>query len=331
MAKGPFMRILIISAILAALPPVSPVWAADCGKLQILDIIHLTPAYGGLEERLPLTINGVQKSFIFDTGGFFTQVASSVAQDMKLPVRQGRIQMIDVTGRISRDEASIHELVIGHMRGTDVDIPVSPSPLPADGIFALDFLHTSDVDMDFASDTLRLFSQDHCDGQVVYWTSPASVAIVPVNMQGYHMVVPVMLDGHEERALIDTGATGSTMLIDEAHRVFDLTMGSDDTPEKGHLNGDDTLKTYSHEFKALAFGDVSVTNPRLTLIPNAVGRNMDKAQLVGDRTKTEKDLLNTQDMIIGMDVLRKLHIYIALAEHKMYISQASPPAPAGTQ
>ena len=318
------MRIITTAVLLAALLP-GTAFAADCGKLQILDIIHLTPAYGGLEERLPITINGVQKSFIFDTGGFFTQVASPVAQDMKLPVRQGRIQMMDITGKISRDEASIHELMIGHMRGTDVAIPVSPSSLPADGIFSLDFLHTSDVDLDFAGDTLRLFSQDHCAGQVVYWTSPASVAIIPVTMQGYHMVVPVMLDGHEEKALIDTGATGSTMMINEAHRVFDLTMGSADTPEKGKLNGDDTLKTYSHDFKTLAFGDVTVNNPKLTLIPNAFGRNMDKTQLVGDRTKSDKDLLNVQDMIIGMDVLRKLHIYMALGERKMYVSQASPP------
>jgi hypothetical protein len=71
---------------------------------------------------------------------------------------------------------------------------------------------------------------------------------------------------------------------------------------------------------------VTVNNPELTLIPNAVGRNMDKAQLVGDRTKSEKDLLNIQEMIIGMDVLRKLHMYAALSEQKMYVSQAAPAA-----
>ena len=87
------MRIITTAVLLAALLP-GAAFAADCGKLQILDIIHLTPAYGGLEERLPITINGVQKSFIFDTGGFFTQVASPVAQEMKLPVRQGRTQRL---------------------------------------------------------------------------------------------------------------------------------------------------------------------------------------------------------------------------------------------
>jgi hypothetical protein len=75
-------------------------------------------------------------------------------------------------------------------------------------------------------------------------------------------------------------------------------------------------------------GDVTVINPKLALIPNAFGRNMDRAQLVGDRTKSEKDLLNIQEMIIGMDVLRQMHIYLALGEHKMYVTSAAPAAPA---
>ena len=112
-------------------------------------------------------------------------------------------------------------------------------------------------------------------------------------------------------------------------------MGASDTPEAGYLNGDTSLKTYKHLFKTLAFGGVTVDNPELDLIPNAMGRDADRAQLVGDRTKTEKDLLDVPDVTIGMDVLRKLHIYMALKEEKLYITEASaaalpaPVSPAG--
>jgi hypothetical protein len=167
------MRIVTTAALLAALLPVNA-YAADCGKLQLLDLIHLEPAYGGAQERMPVTINGVQKKFLFDTGGYMTQVARPLADEMKLPVRQGRIEMLSVSGQISRDQVSLKELIVGHMRGTNVDLPVSPNDLPLDGIAALDVFRTSDIDLDFAGDTLRLFSQDHCPGQVVYWTSPAN-------------------------------------------------------------------------------------------------------------------------------------------------------------
>lgn len=315
------MRRLFLFAGLAALLP-NAAFAADC-KLQMLDIVRLEPAYGGAQERIPVTINGVQKTFLFDTGGYLTQVARQMADELKLPVRQGRIEMMSVTGQISRDQASLKEFIVGHMRGVNMDLPVSPNDLGLDGIAAVDVFRTSDIDLDFGSDTLRLFSQDHCPGQVVYWTSPANAGIVPLVMRGDHAVVTVKLDGQDEHALIDTGAPRSTLTIDEAVRAFHLTMGSDGTPEKGSLNGDESLKTYSHEFKTLSFGDVAVSSPALTLIPNAFGRNMDKAQLVGDRTKSEKDLLDVQEMIIGMDILRKMHVYISLSEQKMYVTQVS--------
>ena len=237
--------------------------------------------------------------------------------------------MFDVAGNISRDEASVKVFQVGHMRGTDLRFPISPIPLPIDGFLALDHLTSLDVDVDFGTDTLNLFTQDHCAGAIQYWPGPPA-SVMPITMDGFHMIVPVMLDGHLERAVIDTGAGTTSIQADEEERVFGLTMGDADTPEKGVLNGDASLKTYAHKFKTLSFGDVTVTNPLVRIIPNAVGRHADKAQLAGDRAKSEKDLIRKQDMLIGMDVLRKLHLYIAFGERKMYVSPATIPTAATT-
>jgi tetratricopeptide (TPR) repeat protein len=70
-------------------------------------------------------------------------------------------------------------------------------------------------------------------------------------------------------------------------------------------------------------------NPRLAILPTAVCRNITPTQLVGDRTKTERDRVNAPELIIGMDVLRRLRIYFAFQEKKMYISPSSAP-PVGT-
>jgi predicted aspartyl protease len=170
---------------------------------------------------------------------------------------------------------------------------------------------------------MNMFSTDHCDGQVVYWKAPI-VGVVPIAWQeGYHMTVPLTMDGHQWRALIDTGATGTVLYSNDAKLFYNLTLGDADTPENGHLNGDQALTTYGHVFKSLSFGNVVVNNPHVTIAPNATGRNLSKEQLVGDRTKSEKDLIAQPDMIIGMNVLRKLHIYFAMKEDKLYISDAS--------
>ncbi len=45
-----------------------------------------------------------------------------------------------------------------------------------------------DVDFDFAVGKFNLFSKDHCDGQVVYWTrSPVAVVPFSQNMWKLHL------------------------------------------------------------------------------------------------------------------------------------------------
>jgi hypothetical protein len=295
-----------------------------CSTLQIFDTVQMFRGPGE-QEFIPITVNGAKENYIFDTGGYYTQVGRPVAEDLKLPIRRGSGQLYDATGHVSQDYVQVHEFMIGHMRGTDNYFPISPVP-DVDGLVALDHLASLDVDVDFGTNKLNLFSPDHCPGGVLYWTAPA-VAVVPITMYGFHIIVPVTLDGQVEQALIDTGAPHSTLAIDEARRLFDLTIGATNAPENGNLNGDVMLRTYSHTFKNLSIGDIAVINPKLTLIPNAAGRNADTAQYVGDRTKSDRTQIKIEDMIIGMDVLSKLHVYIAFKEKKMYVSVASVPPP----
>jgi hypothetical protein len=313
------MRITTTAALLATLLPTA-VQAADC-KLWVADSIQMLH-FSNDQRYIPVTINTTQENFLFDTGSYLTQISRSVAETLKLQVRPSIYHVIDAAGRISRDEATIHDFTLGHRHGADIVLPISTFD-DFDGILALDQLVKLDTDVDFGTDKLNFFWPDHCPGQVVYWTSPLSVAIIPMIMEGTHMTVTVNLDGHEEKAIIDSGAEYTTLSMDEEKRVFGLTLGGSDTPEAGNLNGDTSLKTYRHLFTNLNFGDVAVSKPEVAIIPNAMGRNADTAQYVGDRTKSDKTEFKIPDMIIGMDILRKLHLYIAFGEKKLYISQVS--------
>jgi hypothetical protein len=63
---------------------------------------------------------------------------------------------------------------------------------------------------------------------------------------------------------------------------------------------------YRYAFKTLSFGGVSVSNPDLVLVPRDEGR------IGGPPT-----------IILGMGILRQLHMYIAYAERKLYVTSAS--------
>jgi len=314
------LRVIMAIAALTALLP-SNVYASDtCGPLKPLNQVQMTR--NGFADLVPVTINGVPKNFLFDTGGYYTQVSLPVADELRLPIQQGKIQMSDATGRVSREQASIREFVVGNMRSTDLDFPISPISLPIDGIFALDHWTAFDLDVDFGTDMLNIFSQDHCPGGGQYWTAPA-MAVIPITMEGFHIYVPVTLDGHELRAAIDTGENLMALTTDDAKQLFSLDLGSEETPEVSGLNGDASLKVYTHIFNSLALGDIAVNNPKIAIVPNVVSNNADFSPLVGNPAKTEREPLDKPDLIIGMDVLRKLHIYFAFGENKMYVSMAS--------
>jgi predicted aspartyl protease len=323
------MRMMSVAALAAlAVLHAGTALAADC-QLHLFDAAQMKRLPDG-RDTIPVMVNGNHENFLFDTGGSRTQISRPLAEQLKLNIRQGNGQLFDMSGNVSRDIVTAKDLVIAHMRGADQDLPVSTFKTP-DGIVGLDRFTNLDLDMDFGNDQVKFFSPDHCDGQVVYWTDPNSVGIIPMDrVSGFHIRLTVTLDGHEESAILDTGASYSTLGMTEAKRVFDITPGDAQTPEHGTLNGDATLKVYTHRFTNLSFGDLTVKNPLIVIIPEVVGRNGDHDQLVGDRTKSEKDRLEKQDMIIGMDVLRKLHVYVAFKEHRIYVSPASAPPVAAT-
>jgi aspartyl protease len=273
---------------------------------------------------IPVQINGKELSFLFDTGGTTTMIGKDDALSLKLPIFQGSFEIYDLLGNISRDQASVAQFGLGRLKGKDKTFPVSPFGI---SIFSLNFMLPYDIDVDFGNDKLNFFSQDHCAGRVQYWTAPA-VAVLPLSVRDGHMTVPVTLDGHEFIAIIDTGATHSTLRMDIAQRSYDLKMGTEDTPEAGVLNGDKDLKTYMHIFKSLTFGDISVGNAHVTIIPDVMKRNGDTAQQVGNRARLVKDEIVGPPILIGMNVLRQLHVYMAFGERKLYISPASPAQPA---
>jgi hypothetical protein len=71
-------------------------------------------------------------------------------------------------------------------------------------------------------------------------------------------------------------------------------------------------------------------------VPDLVGtKDSDNGQQTGSRARRVDDDVDRPDMLIGMNVLNKLHLYIAFDERKLYVSEASTPpkpdeAPAAT-
>jgi hypothetical protein len=209
-----------------------------------------------------------------------------------------------------------------------------------------------DVEMDFSEQRLTYFSQDHCPGHIVHWPSDA-VTQVPISVTarardyppplakaaildfpseyvdramasrppilGTDIRTKVMLDGRLFTANIDTGLDISMINSQAAQDYFGVPL--DERPPEAPKSRQDqplqanaatesvtvTARRGQHRFRTLTFGGVTVINPLFVLKPSAVHR-------VGSA--------DSPDITVGMNVLRRLHLYFAFGERMLYVSAA---------
>jgi predicted aspartyl protease len=291
--------------------------AANC-NLKIVNTVPIVMADQGRRALVPVTINGTQKEFLLDTGGALTQVSVAAAEELKLPLMESNVKMLDLYGNASNKAARVDTFSLGRLSDRNTQLPISTffgDGGRVAGILAADYMGKYDIELDFAGGKMNYFSADHCPGKVVYWPTTA-IAVVPIlfgDMQ--HLVLDVTLDGHHLRAMIDTGAYGTTLYAAEAKRVFGITS-------------EDPNKPFEHIFQKLSFEGLEVGNPHIVVIPDKVGsKDPNNSFVTGSRLRRVDDADPTDPvMLIGMNILSKLHLYIAFSERKIYITPASAPA-----
>ena len=324
-AQGIFGSLAILVACLGGTAS-----AEDCSTLKELNSIDLVKPNPS-RALIPVSINGIPKLFLLDTGGDVSGIGDEVAKELDLTEREAPgVKMLDLYGHASNRFVSIDKFTVGRLTGEDIHLAVEPNPSFGQGtryvgIFAPDLMGRYDVEIDFGTYKMNYFSTDHCPGKVVYWPHSA-LAVLPFTFHKRHIRFTVKVDGKDLTAEMDTGSPNTSMRDEAARRLFDLTP---ETPGNIPLNQQGMVAAFGRVFGTLDFEGVAVTNPHVIIMPNLVGsKDPNNAQRTGDRARMMDDLDDRPDMLIGMDILRKLHFYIAFDESRIFITEAStPPKP----
>ena len=307
---------------------------ADCAPLAIITSVDLTPASDHLAEFVPVSINGTDQLLLLDTGGAITELTAEAADAMKLERRKGPFQQYNVSGQYS-DQYVNASLTLGALKSGKSDFVVAPGSNPfgtgssVAGILGPDILAHYDLHIDFGANKLTLLSPDHCEGKVIYWPASAVVVVPMKVLRSGHIIVPVSLDGKTINALIDTGASNTTLTTLSAESDFGLKLGDADTPKTGNLPDQPGAFTYKHTFKSLAFEGIAVSNPHVDIIPDMTKDVVANNPELGTRLADTKRAEDKIDMLLGMNVLRHFHLYVAYKEEKLYITPIEAPAAAG--
>lgn len=310
---------------------VAPASAEDCPPLTLITSVDLVPSENGREVFVPVTIAGADKLMLLDTGGAISELMSDAVDELKLPRRHGNVALYDISGHFS-SEFTHGAFQLGRLTANDAAFIVAPrsndfwSDKRIAGVLAPDILKQYDVHIDFGANKLSLLSQKHCERKVIYWPASA-VAVVPMRvLASGHIIVPVLLDGHSLYALIDTGAYNTTLTIPEAEGTFNLKLGSPDAPHAGVLQNRPGSFTYKHVFHNLTFEGISVSNLNVEIIPHMNRDLFANRPETGTRIANPRHAEDKASMLIGMDVLRHFHLYIAYKEERLYITPVEAPA-----
>jgi len=265
---------------------------------------------------IPVTIGGQDMRMLIDTAGAFSLMKPSVVEKLKLEQKslppEQRYALMLYGHEFLNHYVDAKDIVIGHMPTVPhkqfVLLPENRLPPEISGTIAPDFLQFFDADFDFANEKFNLFLQKHCLGQVVYWADEGSYAVVPITLDATeHIDLPVELDGHRIKATLDTGSSRSLFSWDAARRIFDIDEKSPGVKPLGEHG------VYKYAFKTLTMkGDsegvtITVQNPDIELVPD----------------KTSGMTYSEPLIILGMGILRQLHLYVAYKEKKLYVTPAS--------
>jgi hypothetical protein len=282
---------------------------------SLTELANLPASFNGAAV-VEVSINGSPAKFRLNTASAFTKISRSFANRLNLPILVDREKVNNARGTNRRDGARISEIKIGQVVGHSSTLLVMEgggdgATDEIAGEIGLDYLDHIDIELDPAEKRVHLFKQLDCPAQSAYWSSDHFE--LPVTLPGQLPVVRIAIDGKELDAHINTAMAHSHVSYGAAKFDLDLPDSVDVPPPSNIPDGGERRDNPTYIFKELAFGPVTIRNPKIEIIRFA-------ALETQGATHIKTTFATDTPVSIGMDVLGKFHSMISLGNGKIYFT-----------
>jgi hypothetical protein len=304
------MRPIVLPTLCLVLTVLAATAQAVC-RVEPRSVVPVEVADGHV--LVTVQVNGVEATFILDTGADRTLMGEDVVRRLGLE-RDGWVASIvrGIAGIEQRPNALPRSLKLGAAtlrRRTltgDTSVTVGPLPLnavagrPVAGLLGRDFLSPFDLDLDLPAHRMTLYDVRDCDAGFLPWTAPY-VAMPASASMGAALVVQVLLDGRPLRALIDTGASASLLTAPGMFRLgLTPELLARDPGGNGAGVGSAPVPMRRHRFAELRVGDDTTRDPALWVASVRV--------------------VPIVDMLLGADWLGSRHVWLSFATKQMFVA-----------
>jgi predicted aspartyl protease len=298
---------VLLAGIVLLLVWIDQASAADECVLRRLTSIPMSTSRIGAA-TIPLKIGSQTVTMLVDTGGAASALSETTATQLGLSPHDYNRRIWNNFDGERYDRFVVADGVdLGGLKADGIEfgfVPAGRLSSDLDGTITPLILQNYDVELDFANGMFSLYSRHHCPGQFAHWTD-GDYAKIEFSADKFGLInVPVDIDGKEVRALIHTGYVRSVLAFDEVSMKFGI---DENDPNLQRLPGIPHARDYYYPFKKLTLGGVTVNNPHIELLSYDTPRLMP----------------GQHPLVLGLDVLRQLHLYISYGEHVMYVTPAS--------
>lgn len=315
------IRMAVAAALLLA-GAVPALAEEDCRLKQVADFTLKKDAGG--KYVFPLTIGDQDRWFVLSLNSPFSVILGGFADAQKFETRKlpGKSGMNAFNEKVTQS-VTVPGFSIGRMRAGKFDMLRAEGPIDRDpdviGLAGLDLLAKFDVELDLKNSRMKLFSQDHCSGQVVYWADDYAKVPFESDPSG-HFAFDMQLDGKHLSVDFFVAAETATMDMRAAKRIFDLDEKS---PRMQKLQAD-TDDDYRYPFKSLALEGIAIANPAIVLRQRE-GKECRAYHPLDVYTRSV--CYGKADLYLGEPELAQMHLYFAFKEKMLYATPADATLP----
>jgi len=276
--------------------------------------------------QIPVEINGIKVQMGLDIGhglsGIWASATTSLGLTPKATIKAG---VLLADGAPVTDTVSIASFKIANVNWANIPVLVYPGSqhifqmLSEDdvvGILGQDLFANVGLELDFGAHQLRLFSQNHCPGQVVYWSRQYDVLPLQKNQLG-NVYFSMTVNGKLMSTSMSTIAAISTLEEDAAKSMLGLdraTAGVD-------ANVDSDGCSFCRSITLKAQG-LEIHNARVKIVNSQVKNcqlNVPRREAVA----ASYSCIGLFPLRLGVNVLSRLHLYDAIREKKLYFTVAN--------
>jgi tetratricopeptide (TPR) repeat protein/predicted aspartyl protease len=276
---------------------------------QVGKVAELPVTMAGMVPRVTLKIDGVDTTFMVDSGAFYSVLSPDTARRLKLPTRPAPFgyYVRGVGGAENRvDVATSHTFEFAGIEVPNVPFLVLPSrSFGTDGILGQNVLGLWDSEFDLGNGVIRLMKpSDGCKhANLAYWAGGKTYGaadIEPIRREDPHLRGEAMINGQKVRVIFDTGASTSVLKLSAAERLgFNPQAAGVRAAGVGGGIGARVNESFIAPFDSFEVGGEKVEHTQLR---------------VGDI-----DLPNA-DMLLGADFFLSHRVYVSRQQRRLFFT-----------